>query len=299
MIDRACISLGERCNLKCSYCHFKSRLSGHPQEFSAKDLITIIDNISSYCTSNHIQNFKIGIVGSGEPLLEYNKIKELINHIQQKPKSPLTFYTITNGTLINEKIVSFFYHNRDLITLCFSLDGYEELHNIGRQNYQATYDGISQYEAIFARKPPINCTVHKETILNAKLVRKFFADEDFNNVTFSRLEDSTQSNLTISNSEYSKFIEECEGFPFSVRQLKPENSKKYDCTMYGKLCGVGRSNIFITKLGIYPCGRFYGNSRYNYGPYNADLHKIDKELLKMRKLTAGECYYNKYVRSHS
>lgn len=299
MIDRACISLGERCNLKCSYCHFKNRLSGHLQEFESKELITIVDNILSYCTSNNIHNFKIGIVGSGEPLLEYNKIRELIDYIQEKPSSPLSFYTITNGTLINEEIVRFFYQNRELITLCFSLDGYGELHNIGRQNYQMTYDGISQYEAMFSQKPPINCTVHKKTILNADLVRKFFVDEGFSNVTFSKLEDSTQSDLTISKLEYSKFIADCNGFPFSVRQLRPENSKKYDCTMYGKLCGVGRSNIFITKLGIYPCGRFYGNSKYNYGPYDTDLHKIENELSKMQKLNDGECYYNKYVRRQS
>ena len=38
--------------------------------------------------------------------------------------------------------------------------------------------------------------------------------------------------------------------------------------MYGTLCGVGRTNIFVTKRGIYPCGRFYGNEDYNYGAFD-------------------------------
>lgn len=296
MIDRACISLGEKCNLRCRYCHFKDRLSGKTQEFSAQDLFLIIDNISSYCISNNLKQFKIGIVGSGEPLLEYDKIKELINHVQRSGYDHLSFYTITNGTIINDEMIEFFYQNRDLITVCFSLDGYEELHKIGRENYKKTYQNIAKYEAVFSRKPPINCTVHKGTIQNADAVRKFFTNEGFIDVTFSRLVDSNKENLTITNLEYSNFIQDCVGFLFSVRQLKAENIKKYDCTMYGKLCGVGKTNIFITKPGIYPCGRFYGNDNYNYGPFSTNIHEIEMKMTEMKVLNEGECYYDKYVR---
>lgn len=297
MIDRACISLGEKCNLRCSYCHFKDRLSKKDQEFSTQDLFVIIDNISSYCIRNNLKEFKIGIVGSGEPLFEYDKIKELINHVKISQYDHFSFYIITNGTIFNDEMIQFFYQNRDLITVCFSLDGYEELHNIGREKFQSVYQGISKYEAVFFQKPPINCTVHKGTIQNSDTVRQFFTNEGFTDVTFSRLVDSNNENLTITDLEYSKFIQDCVGFPFSVRQLKSENSKKYDCTMYGKLCGVGKTNIFITKLGIYPCGRFYGNEIYNYGHFSANLHDTEIKMKEMKELNKGECYYNIYVGS--
>ena len=49
MIDRACISLGELCNLKCSYCHFQNeengKLSGLNQEFNGNEMIAIANNI--------------------------------------------------------------------------------------------------------------------------------------------------------------------------------------------------------------------------------------------------------------
>ncbi|WBF66928.1 radical SAM protein [Desulfovibrio subterraneus] len=296
MIDRACISLGEKCNLRCGYCHFKDRLSGNAQEFTIQELVAIIDNISSYCISNKLKQFKVGIVGSGEPLFEYAKIKELINHVQRSGYNHFSFYTITNGTIINDEMIQFFYQNKKRIAICFSLDGYEELHNIGREQFKKAYQGIARYEAVFSKKPIVNCTVHKWTIHNSNTVRQFFTDEGFTDVTFSRLVDSNNESLTITELEYSKFIQDCVGFPFSVRQLKAENSKKYDCTMYGKLCGVGKTNIFITKQGIYPCGRFYGNQKYNYASFCSDLHEIEVKMGEMKELNAGECYYDKYVR---
>ncbi len=65
--------------------------------------------------------------------------------------------------------------------------------------------------------------------------------------------------------------------------------------MYGTLCGVGRTNIFITKRGIYPCGRFYGNEDYNYGAFDMDLDNLEFQISKMKSLKDGECYYDQYV----
>lgn len=65
--------------------------------------------------------------------------------------------------------------------------------------------------------------------------------------------------------------------------------------MYGSLCGVGRTNIFITKRGIYPCGRFYGNEDYNYGPFDMELSELEALMKKMKPLKDGECYFDKYV----
>lgn len=65
--------------------------------------------------------------------------------------------------------------------------------------------------------------------------------------------------------------------------------------MYGNLCGVGRTNIFITKRGIYPCGRFYGNEQYNYGAFDLPLGNVEQRMKQMKPLNDGECYYDKYV----
>lgn len=295
MIDRACISLGEKCNLKCKYCHFGDRLTGTPQEFELTDLISIINNINNYCIKKDIGVFKIGIVGSGEPLFEFHKIKSIIEYVKKEKLDQLSFYTITNGTLVSDDMLQFFLYNRERIALCFSLDGFEQIHNKGREKYDRVMKGIKKYETAFGHKPPVNCTVHKATIKNARLVREFFANEHFENVTFSRLVDTDDPEFRITNSEYDQFVQGSTDYNFSVRQLKKENLKKYDCTMYGKLCGVGRTNIFITKNGVYPCGRFYNNERYSYGSFLTDLSEFENKMKKMKSLSDGECYYDKYI----
>lgn len=299
MIDRACISLGERCNLKCAYCHFHNedndKLSGLPQEFNINELISIVDEIHKYADFNNIRVFKVGIVGSGEPLLQYRKIKELIQYVQQQDISNLQFYTITNGTILNKDILEFFYINKQLIKLCFSVDGYKELHNIGREKFDDVYKGVQKYQEKFKEKPPINCTVHQETLKNQIELFEFLTDENFKDVTFSRLFDSHDDSLVVSAPEYKGLLEFFKGSQFEVRQLDETKQKKYDCTMYGSLCGVGKTNIFITKRGIYPCGRFYGNEDYNYGPFNMELSDLEALMLKMKPLKDGECYFDKYV----
>ncbi|TOR03337.1 radical SAM protein, partial [Vibrio parahaemolyticus] len=94
-------------------------------------------------------------------------------------------------------------------------------------------------------------------------LKRYLEENNFKDVTFSRLFDSHDESMTVSKDEYQSLLEDFKGSQFEVRQLDENNKKKYDCTMYGTLCGVGRTNIFVTKRGIYPCGRFYGNEDYN------------------------------------
>ena len=299
MIDRACISLGERCNLKCAYCHFHNedngKLSGEPQEFEASELFRITDEIYAYCSDNNIETFKVGIVGSGEPLLQFKKIEALINYVQEREYKVFQFYTITNGTVITNKILNFFEKNKDLIKLCFSVDGYKDLHNIGREKYDKVFDGVKKYEERFQEKPPINCTVHQETLKNQVKLFEYLSEENFKDVTFSRLFDSHDDNLVVSADEYQGLLEFFKGSQFEVRQLDENKKKKYDCTMYGSLCGVGRTNIFITKRGIYPCGRFYGDEDYNYGAFDMPLSELEELMKRMKPLKDGQCYFDTYV----
>ena len=299
MIDRACISLGELCNLKCAYCHFQNesngKLSGLRQEFDSDEMIAIADNIYRYVLEHDVPIFKIGIVGVGETLLQFEKIRTLINHVKQQQYTRLQFYTITNGTVFKKDMLDFFFENRSLIKLNISLDGYEELHNIGRERFQDVFKGIGKYEMRFHQKPSINCTVHQETLKNREKLADFFEKENFKNITFSRLFDSHDEKLVVSAVEFRDFLNSFQSSPFELRQLDPNNQKKYDCTMYGNLCGVGRTNIFITKRGIYPCGRFYGNEQYNYGAFNLPLNVVEQQMKHMKPLNDGECYYDKYV----
>lgn len=288
MIDRACISLGNKCNLKCKYCHFQDKQKNFTT-FNSEQLIEIIDNIHQYCLMNDIQKFKLGIVGSGEPFLNFTELSKTIEYIESQKYSEFAIYTITNGTLITDDILNWFYNKRKTIKLCFSLDGYEEIHNAGRSNYNDVFKAIQSYKNKFGIMPSINATVNKLSIQNKEELIKFFLENDMADVTFSKLVGYSNEDLHISQHEFEEFMNYVKYSSINSRQFK--NEKVYDCTMYGKYCGVGRTNIFITLEGIYPCGRFYKNEKYNLGDYNTPLKMIEKEMSKMKPVRDGQCYY--------
>lgn len=292
MIDRACISLSNCCNLKCKYCHFQDKQQD-PSKFSFQELVDITNNIHEYCKINNISVFKIGIVGAGEPMLQKEFIFNLLKYIQQNKLEELSLYTISNGTLLNEKDIKIFYEYRDIIRLCISLDGYKELHNIGRSQFDKVMKTIKIYKQIFGDYPYINATINKISYENKEKLLDFFLNKGLLNVTFSKLVGYKEKDLYISENEFSKFMESAKSSGIKSRQFS--NEKKYDCTMYGALCGVGKTNIFYTPEGIYPCGRFYKNNAYKLGEYKNSLFDIENEMKNLKPVVDGECYYKKYV----
>ncbi len=288
MIDRACISLTNKCNLKCKYCHFQDKQNNY-SEFSIDDLKTIVDNIHDYCKQNHLEKFKLGIVGSGEPMLKFSTIIEILNHIVENKYNEFNIYTITNGTLLNERKIEELYKYKDLIKVCFSLDGYKELHNVGRMLYDNTALAINTYYLIFGEMPSINATVNLLSYQNKEKLIEFFQKHNLYDVTFSKLVGYFEKDLYISDEQFKDFMDYAESKGMKSRQFRKE--KCYDCTMYGRLCGVGRTNIFITPEGIYPCGRFYKNDKYLLGSFDSNLFEVEKNVNQMKPVEDGKCYY--------
>jgi len=270
------------------------------EKLNESDINDILRNIICYSRQNNISTFKIGIVGAGEPLLNFATIRYIIEYVNREDVDDiLSFYTITNGTLVSEDMLTFFYNNKRRITLNFSLDGYEELHNYGKEAFQKTFTGIKLFEAKFQEEPVINCTVSRQTLNNQEDVIRYFIEQGLRKVNFSQLIDVNSNDFTITHQEFLGFLQFVKDTKvIDFRQNKKE--KKYDCRSYGQLCGVGRTNICITKQGIYPCFRFYKNDAYKIADFNVDLFKVEASMIKkVIPVKDGECYYNKYILNRS
>ncbi|MCI8860069.1 MAG: radical SAM protein [Lachnospiraceae bacterium] len=233
MVDRICISINNRCNLKCRYCHFNEK--GH-MDACPMDIIKILDNVKRY--AHH--DFKIGFVGNGEPLLDYEKLKEYILCISDNEW--VKVYTITNGTIALEDKEWDFLENHQ-VNVGFSLDGYRELHNRNRCNsFDEVMKNVNAYKDVTGHYPTFNATVGKESIENANQVIHFF--ERFGTrITFSRM----IGQYGIPLDEYRSFVKLAEK-NLSVRQ------GGFDCTMYSGKCGAGKNNYFFANGKIYLCG---------------------------------------------
>ena len=301
MIDRACLSINNSCNLHCRYCNFRQTdMITNDEKLNKADIDSILHNILEYSQKNNISLFKMGIVGAGEPFLNFDIIEYIIEYVKHEDLNNIfTFYTITNGTLMNHDILAFLYENRKRITLNFSLDGYEELHNYGKEAFQKTLNGIKQYEAVFKEKPVLNCTVSRQTLENKEAVVDYFIKNGFQKVNFSLLVDVEDQNLIITYKEFQDFLQYVNGTN-SIVFRQNRKDKKHDCRTYGQLCGVGRTNIFITKQGIYPCCRFYKNETYKIANSDADLFEVESNMLKnIKPVTDGKCYYNEHIMNRS
>lgn len=233
MIDRICISINNRCNLSCRYCHFHEK---GQIEATEMDVFEILDNVKRYAG----KKFKIGFVGNGECFLDWPLLKSYISYIEDYPN--ISAYTITNGTIrLPDDDLSFLEEHN--INVGFSIDGYRELHDLYRCNsFNKAIENVEHYKCITGHYPTFNATVGRESLDNAQRVIDFFKPYG-TRVTFSRM----IGKYGISLREYRDFLEMAE------KELSVRRGGK-DCTMYGGQCGSGINNYFFANGKIYYCG---------------------------------------------
>lgn len=233
MIDRVCISINNRCNLACGYCHFRAKGAIAAAEM---DVFQILDHIKAYA----ISDFKVGFVGNGECFLDWPLLKGYIQYLSDSPL--IHIYTITNGTIrLSDGDIKFLDDHR--VNVGYSLDGYRELHNRWRCNsYDLVMSSVEQFKRVTGRYPTFNATVGRESLRNADRVISFFSRFG-SGVTFSRMIGPHGIELDA----YQAFLDKAEQC-LSVRR------GGRDCTMYGGRCGAGANNYFFANGKVYYCG---------------------------------------------
>lgn len=240
MVNRICISINNRCNLACKYCHFHEKKECIQED--KMDVFEILDNVIQSIENNGIKIFKIGFVGNGEPLLDFELLKEYILYISKYLKSGrIAAYTISNGLLLDREMLLFFKDYN--VNVGFSIDGIPVIHNKYRCGTHAkVMEKIELYKEVMGYYPSMNCTVGAEIIEHAEETIAFF--EQFQNrITFSRMIGKHGIQLDTFND----FLKKASG-RLNVR------TGGYDCTMYGGLCGAGMNNFFYANGNVYICG---------------------------------------------
>jgi sulfatase maturation enzyme AslB (radical SAM superfamily) len=92
-----------------------------------KSIDWIFENIPS-----NMNEVEIDFIG-GEPLLEFDLIKEISNYIFNKGIStPYILFASTNGTLLNKEMKAWFSEHKERFWLGLSLDGSKETHDYNR-----------------------------------------------------------------------------------------------------------------------------------------------------------------------
>ena len=123
------------CNLNCIYCYQnhdgKNRMSF---DTACKCIDWIFANIP-----DNMNGVEITFIG-GEPLIEYELIKQIYEYTHKKyPRESYIFYATTNGTIMTEEMKAWFIEHKKTFVLGLSLDGLPKTHNYNRSN---SYDKI-------------------------------------------------------------------------------------------------------------------------------------------------------------
>lgn len=256
--DSFCPSLcvTHNCNLNCVYCYQQHDTENRMDFETAKTSVDwIFDNVP--LEKNAITLTFIG----GEPLLEFNLIKEIVKYVRtKKSKIPVKFFATTNGTVFTEEMKAWFEKHRSEFVLSLSLDGTKKSHDINRSYsfddidiaffrnnwpYQGVKMTISEQSLNYLAENII--FIHEFGFNRIDGVNLFEGAFDWNKDRYIKilvpqlktLTDYYLENPQISvNQMFRKNLEMC--------ALKSKERRKY--------CGIGTNMVFFDTDGKrYPC----------------------------------------------
>ena len=120
-------NITDDCNLRCDYCKYSGNYSGVKILQNKVMPDNIIDK-SIALIKKYYKNQKTLMIGfyGGEPLLEYKKIKYIIERFKNTYKK-VRFSLSTNGMLLSDEKIRFFEKNN--VSVKISIDGPENIHN--------------------------------------------------------------------------------------------------------------------------------------------------------------------------
>lgn len=124
------IVVNENCNSDCIYCQASSHISSCRKKRAMNE--ETLEKILDFIIASEIKNISIEFQG-GEPLLSFHLIKHAVNYINRIDigDREISISVVSNLSLLTEDIAIFFKANN--ISVSFSLDGDENIHNYNRR----------------------------------------------------------------------------------------------------------------------------------------------------------------------
>ncbi|MBE3139259.1 MAG: radical SAM protein [Thermoplasmata archaeon] len=151
-VSQLVLRVTDYCNFSCLYCRYDKKDSDHyqdkPDVLSFDQATKALDIFFSILNSEERDTRygqKIISFYGGEPLLEFDLLKRIIDHSRKyRSRDKIKYNLTTNASLLNERIIRYFAENK--VSLLISLDGPEKEHNKCRlyKNNEGTYGRVWQ-----------------------------------------------------------------------------------------------------------------------------------------------------------
>ena len=320
------LQVTQQCNLRCEYCAYSGIYNNNRKhsnkrmnfETAKKAIDFFLEHTSN--TSNII----IGFYG-GEPLLEFNLIKQCVTYVEQIVEGKKVLFNMTtNGTLLTDDIIEFMANHN--IHISISLDGSKEEHDKSRKfrNGNGSFDTIIEnIKKIREKYPSYEKNISIMTTVNPHMdlgcVLNYFSTDEilnkhdiiFNTMNASGLNNSLEYNddyYVIRNYEYMKLLLALTG-KINMNHVSPLVRKSISLTKrrqeaiqkhseispimhHNGPCLPGARKLFVRYDGaLFPCERV--NETLDYfciGNLDDGINLSQaKRILNIGKVNEEEC----------
>jgi uncharacterized protein len=326
-------NITDACNLSCLYCYHNKGADNNDNDKKSAMTTATAQTAVDFLFDNSGNELEIVFFG-GEPLINFDLIKFISDYAQKKAleaDKKVSFAITTNGTLLTETVIDFFYENQIGVTV--SIDGSKKIHD----RFRHFSDGSSSYELMIPKikklidnfrekggKPVVaRVTVAKDSAQHVPetighLLRLGFAEVGFGPVTTDNISyqlDNKEMDVLLDKfKELSdKFLQsalEDKFFGFTnlidlLVVLHEGEVKNYPCG-----AGLGLFAVSANEK-LYLCQRLIGNDSLCMGNLSDGLDmeavenfrkqanlssKQECENCWVRFICAGGCYHEALVR---
>lgn len=270
----------DACNLHCKYCAYSELYDGYDQRdntnMSFQKAKLVIDYLQNLWKNNCYQDMESSVTISfygGEPLLNMEFIKEVINYIESLPNTGRIFkYSMTTNAILLNKYMDYFVEKN--FFLLISLDGDEQ-----GQSYRTDHAGNNSFQRVYR---------------NVMLLKEKYPDFFTNNVNFNAVLHN-QNGVERTYDFFKKYIGKTPVIspvnPAGVREDKKEEFWKIYCDIpkeirKSPICEEIENEFFIRAPRIASVVNYIHRHSENF--YHSYLHlTINRE--KFFRYSTGTC----------
>jgi uncharacterized protein len=278
-ISRITLHVANECNLRCKYCYANGGNYNLPESIMTLDTAS---KFIDFCVT-HFDKIKTIVFFGGEPLLNPRVMQFICESFERLHKENKIDYLpewgiITNGTLLNDDILSFIKQYIKFITV--SIDGPKKLNDFNRKfaNGKGSYSKISDFIKKIKDETDVHLkyeatytSFHHQNNWSEADIKSFLKNEFNINGTIAHDVNYQNDGSNIEKNKEASFPE---GF-FSIL-----NSMAYK--VYKEMCPIGNNIVAISTDGeIYPCHMNCGKKHLSLGNIVGDnvFNSQDKYLL--------------------
>jgi len=283
VVKALCLHISHDCNLRCKYCFASTGDFGrHRSVMSPEVGKKAIDFLLR--ESGGRRNLEVDFFG-GEPLLNFDTVKEIVNYALEKEKEynkHFRFTITTNAVLLNEDHKKFI--NEHMSNVVLSIDGRPEVND--RMRFRI--DGTGTYKDILPKIKDmaesrnqtnyyVRGTFTRENLDFSKDVIHL-ADQGFKQISVEPVVAAKDSGYDLREEDLPVLFEEYEKLAYEyVKRQKEGNGFNFFHFMIDLNqgpciakritgCGAGHEYLAITPEGdIYPCHQFVGMDDFKMG----------------------------------